>query len=99
MKGRPSVFASGIHINAEVRQNFSGFEMAPLPVFLGLIVRQVLVNAGSRGNDERGCLFIRRELRIGAVGSQQPYGLGLEVASPDEARQILKLKGGDKVAF
>jgi uncharacterized protein (DUF849 family) len=26
-------------------------------------------------------------------------GLGLEVASPDEARQILKLKGGDKVAF
>ena len=26
-------------------------------------------------------------------------GLGLEIASPDEARQILKLKGGDKVAF
>jgi uncharacterized protein (DUF849 family) len=26
-------------------------------------------------------------------------GLGLEVASPDEAREILSLKGGDKVAF
>lgn len=26
-------------------------------------------------------------------------GLGLEVATPDEARQILQLKGGDKVAF
>ncbi|MFZ6764910.1 beta-keto acid cleavage family enzyme [Pseudoroseomonas sp. WGS1072] len=26
-------------------------------------------------------------------------GLGLEVASPDEAREILALKGGDKVAF
>ena len=26
-------------------------------------------------------------------------GLGLEVATPDEARTILKLKGGDKVAF
>src|SRR5215468_4162752 len=26
-------------------------------------------------------------------------GLGLEIASPDEARQILSLKGGDKVAF
>jgi uncharacterized protein (DUF849 family) len=26
-------------------------------------------------------------------------GLGLEVASPDEARDILQLKGGDKVAF
>jgi len=26
-------------------------------------------------------------------------GLGLEVASSDEAREILKLKGGDKVAF
>jgi uncharacterized protein (DUF849 family) len=26
-------------------------------------------------------------------------GLGLEVASPDEAREILELKGGDKVAF
>jgi uncharacterized protein (DUF849 family) len=26
-------------------------------------------------------------------------GLGLEIASPDEAREILKLKGGDKVAF
>ena len=26
-------------------------------------------------------------------------GLGLEVASPDEVREILALKGGDKVAF
>ena len=26
-------------------------------------------------------------------------GLGMEVATPDEARQILELKGGDKVAF
>jgi uncharacterized protein (DUF849 family) len=26
-------------------------------------------------------------------------GLGLEVASPDEAREILALKGGDKVNF
>jgi uncharacterized protein (DUF849 family) len=26
-------------------------------------------------------------------------GLGLEVATPDEAREILALKGGDKVAF
>jgi uncharacterized protein (DUF849 family) len=26
-------------------------------------------------------------------------GLGLEIASPDEAREALQLKGGDKVAF
>jgi len=26
-------------------------------------------------------------------------GLGLEVATADEAREILSLKGGDKVAF
>ncbi len=26
-------------------------------------------------------------------------GLGLEIATPDEAREILKLKGGDKVNF
>ena len=26
-------------------------------------------------------------------------GLGLEIATSDEAREILKLKGGDKVAF
>jgi uncharacterized protein (DUF849 family) len=26
-------------------------------------------------------------------------GLGLKIASPDEAREILALKGGDKVAF
>ena len=26
-------------------------------------------------------------------------GLGLEVATPDQARQILQLKGGDQVGF
>ena len=26
-------------------------------------------------------------------------GLGLEIANPDEAREILELKGGDKVNF
>ena len=26
-------------------------------------------------------------------------GLGLEIASPDDAREILALKGGDKVGF
>jgi uncharacterized protein (DUF849 family) len=26
-------------------------------------------------------------------------GLGLDIASPDEAREILSLKGGDKVNF
>ena len=26
-------------------------------------------------------------------------GLGLEIATPDEAREILSLKGGDRVAF
>src|SRR5688500_13983889 len=26
-------------------------------------------------------------------------GLGLEIANPDEAREILSLKGGDKVGF
>jgi uncharacterized protein (DUF849 family) len=26
-------------------------------------------------------------------------GLGLDIATPDEAREILSLKGGDKVAF
>jgi uncharacterized protein (DUF849 family) len=26
-------------------------------------------------------------------------GLGLEIATPDEARQILSLKGADRVAF
>jgi uncharacterized protein (DUF849 family) len=26
-------------------------------------------------------------------------GLGLEIASPDDAREILSLKGGDKVNF
>ena len=31
--------------------------------------------------------------------AQDPRGLGLEVANPDEAREILSLKGGDKVGF
>ena len=26
-------------------------------------------------------------------------GLGLEIATPDEAREMLELKGGDKVGF
>ena len=26
-------------------------------------------------------------------------GLGLDVATPDDAREILQLKGGDKVVF
>jgi uncharacterized protein (DUF849 family) len=26
-------------------------------------------------------------------------GLGLQIATPDEAREILDLKGGDQVAF
>ena len=26
-------------------------------------------------------------------------GIGLEIATPDEAREILSLKGGDKVGF
>ncbi len=26
-------------------------------------------------------------------------GLGLEIAKPDEAREMLQLKGGDKVGF
>jgi uncharacterized protein (DUF849 family) len=26
-------------------------------------------------------------------------GLGLEIATPDEARELLALKGGDKVGF
>ena len=33
------------------------------------------------------------------AGAQIIEGLGLEVATPDEAREILDLKGGDKVAF
>ncbi|MDA0362597.1 MAG: 3-keto-5-aminohexanoate cleavage protein, partial [Proteobacteria bacterium] len=31
--------------------------------------------------------------------SQILEGLSLEIASPDEARQMLGLKGGDNVAF
>ena len=34
-----------------------------------------------------------------AAAKQIVEGLGLEIASPDEAREILALKGGDRVAF
>ncbi len=34
-----------------------------------------------------------------ARARQVVEGLGLEIATPDEAREILELKGGDKVAF
>ena len=38
--------------------------------------------------------------RAGDEGTRQIIeGLGLEIATPDEAREILELKGGDKVAF
>jgi uncharacterized protein (DUF849 family) len=34
-----------------------------------------------------------------AKARQIVEGLGLEIATPDDAREILALKGGDKVAF
>jgi uncharacterized protein (DUF849 family) len=34
-----------------------------------------------------------------AKARQIVEGLGLEIASPDEAREILALKGADKVSF
>ena len=44
--------------------------------------------------------------RLAATNAQQVTqvrqiieGLGLEVATPDEAREILSLKGGDRVGF
>jgi uncharacterized protein (DUF849 family) len=33
------------------------------------------------------------------LARQITEGLGLEIASPDDAREILKLKGGDRVNF
>ena len=33
------------------------------------------------------------------IARQVIEGLGFEIATPDEARQMLKLKGGDKVNF
>ena len=39
------------------------------------------------------------ERRAGGKARQILEGLGLEVATPDEAREILSLKGGDQVAF
>ena len=41
----------------------------------------------------------RGELRFKDVVDTMAEGLGLEVATPDEARAILSLKGGDRVAF
>jgi len=38
-------------------------------------------------------------VRVGLEDSLWIEGLGLEVATADEAREILELKGGDKVAF
>ena len=39
------------------------------------------------------------ERRAGELARKIIEGLGKEVATPDEAREILSLKGGDKVAF
>ncbi|MFH1793512.1 MAG: 3-keto-5-aminohexanoate cleavage protein, partial [Pseudomonadota bacterium] len=33
------------------------------------------------------------------IARQMVESLGLEIATPEEARDILKLKGADKVAF
>ena len=41
---------------------------------------------------------VERRSRCGTA-RQIIEGLGLEVATPDEAREILALKGGDQVAF
>jgi uncharacterized protein (DUF849 family) len=41
----------------------------------------------------------RGQCETGDTSAQIIEGLGLEIASPDEARDILQLKGGDKVAF
>lgn len=48
----------------------------------------VALSAGDGGGD-RGVTRVRQILE----------GLGLEIATPDEARNILALKGGDKVGF
>ena len=41
----------------------------------------------------------RSRMRPRRRSSQIIEGLGLEIATPDEAREILALKGGDKVGF
>jgi uncharacterized protein (DUF849 family) len=33
------------------------------------------------------------------LARQVVEGLGIEIATPDEARELLQLKGGDQVAF
>ena len=45
------------------------------------------------------CLVVDDSAVIRKVARRILEGLGLEVATPDEARQILALKGGDQVAF
>src|SRR5258708_38205562 len=69
----------------------------------------VAAMAGSMGGNVR--VGMEDSLWIGAGklaesnAQQVPHvrkileGLGLEIAGPDEAREILSLKGGDKVAF
>src|SRR6202043_778080 len=69
----------------------------------------VAAMAGSMGGNVRvgleGSLWIGAG-RLAETNAEQVTqvrkiieGLGLEIASPDEAREILQLKGGDKVAF
>ena len=44
-------------------------------------------------------LYRRPDNFNGLLARKIIEGLGMEVATPDEAREILSLKGGDKVAF
>jgi uncharacterized protein (DUF849 family) len=46
----------------------------------------------------RGKLAVSNAQQV-TMARQIIEGLGLEVANADEAREILELKGGDKVAF
>jgi 3,5-dioxohexanoate:acetyl-CoA acetone transferase len=48
--------------------------------------------AGARNPAESNAQEVR-------MARQIVEGLGLEIATPNEAREILKLKGADKVAF
>jgi uncharacterized protein (DUF849 family) len=55
---------------------------------------------GSRGQPvDRRRQARRVERRAGARRAADHRGLGLEVATPDDARRILELKGGANVAF
>jgi uncharacterized protein (DUF849 family) len=51
---------------------------------------QPLGRAGPSGGEQCGA---------GAARAADHRGMGLEIASPDEAREMLSLKGGDQVAF